>query len=147
MTTSVCYIRKYWPSEIRASVELESLLEISLLSSQTCTRWRWRTSLSFRPPFSYGSTLSSSWSRAAWGRSGASYKANLRQVSISRTNRYKTSKSWAVMGFKLQIPYCLLGAVFLTELSTILYELANEFTPWDEVYNFVSLLRQQNLTT
>lgn len=47
----------------------------------------------------------------------------------------------------MQIPYCLLGAVFLTELSTILYELANEFTPWDEVYNFVSLLRQQNLTT
>ena len=37
-----------------------------------------------------------------------------------------------------QVPYCLLCAVFLTELSAILYWLMREVTPMDEDYNFVS---------
>ena len=38
-----------------------------------------------------------------------------------------------------QAPYCLLCAVFLTELSAILYWLMREVTPMDEDYNFVRL--------
>ena len=36
-----------------------------------------------------------------------------------------------------QVPYCLLCAVLLTELSAILYRLMKDFTPMDEVHNFV----------
>ena len=39
-----------------------------------------------------------------------------------------------------QAPYCLLCAVFLTELSAILYWLMREVTPFDEDYNFVRLI-------